>query len=143
MTLKIVGVIATLSAAALSFSASETFARGGQGGGFAAVPFARPGVPAGAPHLGHHHRRGFSFWPGGGFYYGGAPYGDAPAQAVTLPTDINYTYTYKHDVPWDWAHRYPPMVNPSDRPYVPGCSNEPVTVPGRSGEQTVNVIRCY
>ena len=145
MTLKIVGLIASLSAAALMLSAGETFAKGGKGG--AAVPFVKPGVPIGAkPFAHHHHRRGFvgGLWPAGGFYYGGAPYGEPMADAgLPLSTDINYTYTYKQDVPWDWAHRYPPMVTPSDRPYVPGCSNEPVTVPGRGGDQTVNVIRCY
>ena len=56
--------------------------------------------------------------------------------------DFRYTYTY--DVPWDWAHRYPPMVAPSDRPYVSSCPAETVTVPGRGGrEQTVNITRCY
>ena len=141
MTLKTVAVIASLGAAALAVSASETFARGR--GGPAAVPFAHPGVPVGAHPFVHNHRRGFSFWPGGGFYYGGAPYGEPMAAQPALPTDINYTYTYKQDVPWDWAHRFPPAVAPSDRPYVSNCSSEPVTVPGRGGDQTVNVIRCY
>jgi hypothetical protein len=55
---------------------------------------------------------------------------------------MHYTYTY--DVPWDWAHRFPPAVAPSDRPYVSSCPAESVTVTGRGGkEQTVNVIRCY
>lgn len=143
MTLKKIGVVASLGVAALALSAGEAFARGGKGGASAA-PFVRPGVPIGQrPFL--HHRRGFGggFWPGG-VYYDGAPYGE-PLMSSSLPlsTDVNYTYTYKQDVPWDWAHRYPPNVTPSDRPYVPACSNEPVTVPGRSGEQTVNVIRCY
>lgn len=144
MTLKTVAVIASLGAAALAFSPGETFARGGKGGP-TAVPFVRPGVPIGAhPFVHHHHRRGFGFWPGGGFYYGGAPYGEPmAAEASMLPADVNYTYTYKQDVPWDWAHRYPPAVAPADRPYVSSCSSEPVTVPGRSGEHTVNVIRCY
>jgi hypothetical protein len=142
MTLKMVGVVASVSAAALMLSAGETFARGGKGGG--AVPFVKPGVPLGAMH--HHHRRGFpgGFWPGGGFYYGDAPYGEPLAGAgLPMSTDVNYTYTYKQDVPWDWAHRFPPAVAPSNRPYVSTCSNEPVTVPGSSGDQTVNVIRCY
>jgi hypothetical protein len=145
MTLKMVAVIASLSAAALAFSPNETFARGGGGGKGAGAPFVRPGVPIAprAPFL--NHRRGFvgsGFWPGG--YYG-APYSE-PLMDSSLPlsNDINYNYTYKQDVPWDWAHRYPPNVTPSDRPYVPGCSSEPVTVGARGGgEQTVNVIRCY
>ncbi len=57
-------------------------------------------------------------------------------------SDTRYTYTY--DVPWDWVHRFPPNVTPSDRPYVQSCPSESVTVPGRGGtEQTVNVMRCY
>lgn len=148
MTPRVVGVVASLSAAALTFSPSETFAKGGAGrGAVAAAPVMRPGIPiAPRPPFVHHHRRGFvgGLWPAGGFYYGGAPYGEPQADAgLPLSNDINYTYTYKQDVPWDWAHRYPPMVAPSDRPYVPACSSEPVTVPGRSGDQTVNVIRCY
>ncbi|MGC0394370.1 hypothetical protein ABIF91_006756 [Bradyrhizobium sp. USDA 241] len=55
---------------------------------------------------------------------------------------MRYTYTY--DVPWDWTHRYPPNVVPSNRPYVPSCPTEQVTVPGRGGsEHTVNIMRCY
>lgn len=144
MMLRIAGVIASLGAAALMLSADDTFARGGGGRGGPGVAFVKPGVPIGQKPFLAHHRRGFvgGFFPGG--FYDGAPYGE-PLLNSGLPfsTDINYTYTYKQDVPWDWAHRFPPMVAPSDKPYVPGCSSEPVTVPGRSGEQTVNVIRCY
>ena len=147
MTPKMFGVIASLSAAALTLSADESFARGGRGGGAVAAPFVRAGVPlAGRPFAHHQLRRGFAsgFWPAGGFYYGGGPYSEPLVDnSLPLTNDVNYTYTYKQDVPWDWAHRFPPAVNPSDRQYVPSCSNEPVTVPGRSGEQTVNVIRCY
>jgi hypothetical protein len=100
--------------------------------------------PAGAVRHFAHQRRGFNggFWPGGGFYGDGSYYGDAQANAGA-PVSNDVTYTYKYDVPWDWAHRYPAMVTPSDRPYVPACNSEPVTVAGRGGEQTVNVIRCY
>lgn len=146
MTLKMVAVIASLGASVLAFSPSETFAAGGVGR-VTAAPFVRPGVPIAprTPFLRHNHR-GFAggFWPGGGFYYGDAPYREPLADvSAPLSNDVNYTYTYKQDVPWDWAHRYPPIVAPSDRPYVPACSSEPVTVPGRGGDQTVNVIRCY
>lgn len=141
MTLKTVGLVASLGAAFLTLSAEEIFAQG-RGGG-TAVPFVRPGVPIGAKPLVPHHRPGLGLWPAGGYYYG-APYSGLPADAPPLPgNDVNITYTYKQDVPWDWAHRYPPAVAPSDRPYVSHCSSEPVSVPGRSGEQTVNVIRCY
>ena len=59
----------------------------------------------------------------------------------SITGDIRYTYT--QDVPWDWPHRFPPMVAPSDRPYVQSCAAETVTVPGRNGERTVNIMRCY
>jgi hypothetical protein len=26
---------------------------------------------------------------------------------------------------------------------VPGCGSETVTVPGRNGDQTINITRCY
>ena len=92
------------------------------------------------------HRRNnpWVYWPGGGgFFYDGAmnsqPFVDA---GQPLSNDVRYTYTY--DVPWDWTHRFPPNVVPSDRPYVPSCPTESVTVPGRGGgEHTVNIMRCY
>jgi hypothetical protein len=129
---------AALGALALTFAAGETFARpaGAQGPGATA---ARTMPPA---HAFRHHRRSF-VGPIVGGYYGadGAPLLDAP-QVQAGPSDVRYTYTY--DVPWDWAHRYPPNVVPSERPYVPGCGNEIVTVPGHGGrEQTINVTRCY
>ena len=148
MTLKMVAVVAALGAAAVTLAADETSARpaGGGKGVVGAAPFVRTGVPLNAKPFAHHrHGRGFAggVWPGG-LYYGDAPYGGAVVDpAAPLSNDVNYTYTYKQDVPWDWAHRYPPAVVPSDRPYVSSCSNEPVTVPGRSGEHTVNVMRCY
>jgi hypothetical protein len=95
---------------------------------------------------GRFHRRNhpWVYWPGGGgFFYDGAtytpPFGDL---AQPLSNDVRYTYTY--DVPWDWAHRFPPNVAPSDRPYVPSCPTEQVIVPGRGGgEHAVNIMRCY
>jgi len=93
----------------------------------------------------HHHRRFgggvFPYWPG---YddYGSAAYGGTGAEAVPPQSnDVHTTYTY--DVPWDWAHRFPPNVVPSNRPYVSSCPTESVSVPGRGGEQTVNITRCY
>jgi len=144
MTLKTVGLMASLGAALLALSAEETFARGR--GATSAAPFAQPGVPIGAKPFASHPRRGFArgFWPAASGYYYGAPYAEPPVDpSLPLSSDVNVTYTYKQDVPWDWVHRYPPMVTPSERSYVPACSSEPVTVPGRNGEQTVNVIRCY
>ena len=49
-----------------------------------------------------------------------------------------------NDIPWDWAHRYPPMAGPSGQPYVSTCGAETTTVPnGRGGTDQVNVFRCY
>jgi len=98
----------------------------------------------------HHGRNRGAFFPGG-FFWGpyGEPYADiAPPISGPVSSDINYTY--KFDVPWDWAHRYPPSFfesspQPSSPPvaYVPGCARQTVTVPGADGkDQTVNVVRC-
>jgi hypothetical protein len=140
-------LIASLGAMALMFAANETFARSGgvQGAGVAAARAIAH--PIGA-HAFRQHRRHF-VGPGvvGGYYYGPDAYsGTDSAPLVDMPqpasNDVRYTYTY--DVPWDWAHRLPPNVTPSDRPYVPGCGSETVTVPGRNGsEQTINITRCY
>jgi hypothetical protein len=60
------------------------------------------------------------------------------------PPSGDVQYTYKYDVPWDWAHRFPPNVTPSNRPYVPSCTDESVTVPGRDGtDHSINITRCY
>jgi hypothetical protein len=142
MSLKMIGLLASVCVAAITLAANETFA--GPRSGAAAGPWvSRPASAVRPPFA--HHRRGFNggFWPGG---YGGSPYYGEPLADAGQPVsnDANYTYTYKYDVPWDWAHRYPAMVTPTDRPYVPACSSEPVTVSGRGGgEHTVNVIRCY
>ncbi|WP_349628642.1 hypothetical protein [Bradyrhizobium sp. JYMT SZCCT0180] len=104
----------------------------------------RSGPPSSAVHgFGHHRRHNVgTYWPGGGGYYYSPSNGETVVEAPQSTTrDIRYTYTY--DVPWDWAHRYPPNVVPSDRPYVSSCSSEPVTVPGRNGQTTINITRCY
>lgn len=139
-------LLASLSAAALLLSPSDSFARPGgatpHGIATAAPPAARPSI---APGARFHHRNGsFVYWPGGGgFFNDGAAYSEPFADAgQPISNDVRYTYTY--DVPWDWAHRFPPNVVPSDRPYVPSCPTEQVTVPGRGGgEHTVNIMRCY
>ena len=90
-----------------------------------------------------HHRRNGTFWPAvGDFSY--EPSNGEPLVDPTQPVSGDMHYTYTDDVPWDWAHRYPPTVTPSERPYVPSCPTEAVTVRGHDGnEQTVNVMRCY
>ena len=132
-------LVASVSAAAVLFAANETSARSG----------AAPGGVRAGPHspaihgFGHHRRHNVgTYWPGGGGYYYSPSNGETVVEAPQSTTrDIRYTYTY--DVPWDWAHRYPPNVVPSDRPYVSTCSSEPVTVPGRNGQRTINITRCY
>ncbi len=138
-------LIASLGLVALALAANEASARAGSAaparGAFAAMP--RPPVA----HSFRHHRGnrffGGAFWPGDGFYGpvdGGGPIANVPPQSES--TDVNYTY--KNDVPWDWVHRFPPNVTPSDRPYVSSCPAETVTVPGRDGlDHTVNITRCY
>jgi hypothetical protein len=134
--------IATLSVVALTLAANETFAKSGAALRSASTPsISRPSI---AHSLRHHRRTNVgAFWPGAGDFSGGPSYGE-PMANVAQPTsgDIHYTQTY--DIPWDWAHRFPPAVTPSDRPYVSSCPAETVTVPGRYGtEQTVNITRCY
>ena len=133
-------LIASLGAVALMFAANETFARSG-GAQAASTASARPIFHAPGAHAFRQHRRNFIGPAVGGFYYG--PDGAPIVDAVPPPASNDVHYTYTQDVPWDWAHRYPPNVAPSDRPYVPGCGSETVTVPGRNGDQTVNITRCY
>jgi hypothetical protein len=135
-------LIASLGAVALMLAANETLAQS------RAAPAARiaPAHSIARPFAGHpfRHFRGNNlgtFWPGGGFFYD--PSTSQPLVDVTEPPSRDIRYTYTYDVPWDWAHRYPPAVVPSDRPYVTTCPSETVTVPGRNGEQTVTIMRCY
>jgi hypothetical protein len=141
-------LLASASLAALIFSATAAAAASGAAprAAFAAThPNVHPPV-AGAFH--HHQRHGVVggfFWPGYGYGddVSGPSYG-APTVEGAPPTPGDVQYTYKYDVPWDWAHRFPPNVTPSHRPYVPSCTDESVTVPGRDGaEHSVNVTRCY
>ncbi|WP_439399420.1 hypothetical protein ACRQ5Q_18695 [Bradyrhizobium sp. PMVTL-01] len=140
-------LFASLSAAALLLGPSDSFARPAGAApavaGAAVRPTAaRPPIAPGARF--HRRNNAFVYWPGGGgFLYDGATYSPPFLDAGQPPSnDVRYTYTY--DVPWDWAHRLPPNVVPSDRPYVPNCPTEQVTVPGRGGgEHTVNIMRCY
>ena len=150
MTYRMYGaLVASLGAVALMLAASETFARTGAAsrGGFTSTHGISHHRSA-AQSLRHHRRNNFgTFWPEVGDYYDGSYDGSSngePMIDATPPTsgDIHYTNTY--DVPWDWAHRFPPMVAPSERPYVSSCTTESVTVAGRGGkEQTVNVMRCF
>ena len=144
MTYRKLGALAAVGAIAFAFATSETLARSG-GVGVAAAPHAGVGTVRPVPHAsnGFRHRGrnvGGYYWPG----YGDDAYGAYGATGAPItsplagPNEVHYTYT--QDVPWDWAHRFPPNVTPSDRPYVPGCGAEAVDV---GGGKTVNVIRCY
>ena len=144
MTYRMYGaLVASVGVAALLLAANETFARSGSGprGAFASThSMSRPSVS----HLLRHHRRNGvgPFWPAVGGYFDG-PSDGQPLADVAQPVSGNLHYTYSYDVPWDWTHRYP-LTLPSERPYVPSCASEAVTVPGRGGgEHTVNVMRCY
>jgi hypothetical protein len=145
MTHKMYGALAaSLGALALMLAADQTSARPGaaaRGGSASTHSISNRSLAFRTFRHGRRNNVG-GFWPGDGFFYD--PSSGEPVAGATQPTsgDVHYTYTY--DVPWDWAHRYPPAVAPSDRPYVPSCGAETVTVPARDGgERTVNVVRCY
>ena len=128
-------LIVSLSAVALVLVTNETFAASRSArGAFASAH--RPGT-----HFFRHDRRPQAavVWPGDdGSYYG--PIGEE----LTPPTSGGARYTDTNDIPWDWAHRYPPAVVPSTRPYVSTCPSETVTVPdGHGGNGQVNIVRCY
>jgi hypothetical protein len=104
-----------------------------------------------------HHRidridrnRGAFFPTTGGFFW---PSNGVPNVEVAQPTGPisgDFTYTYKNDFPWDWAHRYPPSLFAAPAEPIPppvssrsGCAAQAVTVPGADGkDQTINMIRC-
>ena len=133
-------LIAFVGAIVLVASANEAVARPGAG---ARAGVARPFV---AHHFRHHPGNfGGAFWPGyGDFGYAPSTYGE-PVQGIPpQPTSSDVHYTQTYDVPWDWVHRFPPNVTPSDHPYVSSCPVETVTFHGRDGsDKSVNVMRCY
>jgi hypothetical protein len=106
-------------------------------------PLFRPFAPR-LRHLRAGNNFGGFFWPGYGDTGSGYPSYGAPVEGLpqAMSSDVRYTYTY--DAPWDWVHRLPPNVVPSNKPYVSSCPEETVKVPGRDGaERTVNIMRCY
>jgi hypothetical protein len=141
------GALVAVGAVTLVIVPNEAVARTG-GFGVAGAPRAGVAAVRSAPHafnslhrFRHRGRQvGGYFWPDNGVAYG--VYAPA-AEPMTAPltggsNEVRYTTTY--DVPWDWVHRFPANVIPSDRPYVPGCDAESVEA---GGGKTVNVIRCY
>jgi len=135
-------LIASVAFCPVLLAADETFAGSG------AVAVRGPGVnpPRSISHSAitrsiRHHGRNHRSAVGGYFY--GPINGDA-VQDFSQPASGNTHYTYTYDLPWDWVHKFPPSVVPAERPYVPSCSTETLSVGKRDGsEQTVNVTRCY
>ena len=132
-------LIASLGATVFMLSANETFAgsRAVSHGGFASSHRT-------AAHRFRHHQGPNSafIWPGdydSSYGPGGEPLFDG---TLPLPDDIRSSNA--SGIPWDWAHRYPPAVTPSNRPYVSSCGAETVTVPdSHGGTGQVNIVRCY
>ena len=142
MTYRKLAALVAVGAIAFAFATNETMARPGA---VAAGPHAGIGTVRPLPHPLHgfrHHGRfgnGGFYWPGYGDTYDAyAPTSEPITTPLGGPNDVRYTTI--QDVPWDWAHRFPPNVTPSDRPYVPGCGAETVDV---GGGKTVNIFRCY
>jgi hypothetical protein len=131
-------LIASLGAMALVLVTSETFAASRTArGAFASAH--GPGT-----HFFRHDRRPQAaiVWPGDDGSFSG-PNGETMFDG-TPSASGGGRYTNTNDIPWDWAHRYPPAVVPSGRPYVSSCGAETVTVPdGRGGTGQVNIVRCY
>lgn len=136
-------LVASLSVAALVLAANEASARSGTGsrGGFTSHSISHRSAAQS-----FRHRRGNNlgtFWPAVGDYYDGSSIVE-PMVDATQPTSGDLQYTSTYAVPWDWAHRFPPVAVPSERPYVSSCPTEAVTVTGRGGkEQIVNITRCF
>ncbi len=132
-------LIATLGVFALTPATNEAFA--GSQGKFHAS-FASTSHRPFAHRFHHRHRSQDAFvWPGYDDTFYGPNAQDAPV--VSGPAG-GIQYSNPDIIPWDWAHRFPPMVARTDKPYVTTCPTETVTVPdGRGGQGQVNVTRCY
>ncbi|SHN68114.1 hypothetical protein [Bradyrhizobium erythrophlei] len=129
-------LLASVGAIVLTVTANESFAASRGGGASAHSTSHRS-----AAHRFHHHRSQDGFvWGDDGYFYG--PTADTPLDGAPLTGEVRNSNA--SDIPWDWAHRYPPVVTPSGRPYVSSCGAETVTVPdGRGGTGQVNITRCY
>jgi hypothetical protein len=136
--------IASLTATAIILAANQAFAGSRSAhNGASALTHSTAHASIARP-LRHHRRNNVeTFWPAtDGYFYG--PSNGEPAADVTPPISGEIHQTYTYDVPWDWVHRYPPAVTPSERAYVPECPTQTVTVPGTNGKaHTVNITRCY
>jgi hypothetical protein len=139
------GLIAAAGLTALILAGNQASAAGpGMSRGVSHIA----GRPMFRPTVGRsfrHHRGngivGAYYWPDAGVY---GPSDGVPATEVPAPDSGDVHYTYTQDYPWDAVHRFPPIVAPSDRPYVPDCPAQSVTVPGHGGkDQVVTIVRCY
>src|ERR1700744_1876231 len=100
-------LIASLCAITFTLAANETFAA-------SRAASAHSASHRSAAHMLRHHRtpQGALGWGDDGSFSGAngeATFDGTPKAGVR--------YSNSNDVPWDWAHRYPPAVLPSDRPY--------------------------
>ena len=79
-----------------------------------------------------HRRNEGNFFPAtGGFFWDSEP-GEGVTPPVSGPVSGDINYTYKYDVPWDWAHRYPPgFFGSPPAPLSPRCPIRPAA-PRRS-----------
>jgi hypothetical protein len=107
-------LIASVGAVALVLAASEALADPAitHVGGLAPPHPVSPS-PAGRPT--HRHRGTGVFWPSAGDYYYGPSYDEQPMMDARPPRasdDIRYTCTL--DIPWDYVHRCPQPVAPSE-----------------------------
>ena len=136
----------------LSVALASNQAFGGSGAAHGGVSAsAHSGFHPSVVRLPHRHNgRNFgTFFPVVGDSFLGSSNGE-PNLGVPQPMSGDITYTYKYDVPWDWAHRFPPgfFADPPKPPsppvaYVPGCPAQTVTVLGADGkDQTVTMVRC-
>ena len=102
--------------------------------------------------LHHRNRRNIQPFFNGGFCcetLNGVPNTEVAQPPGSMSGDFHYTF--KNEVPWDWAHSLPPNffgAAPADSPapavsYAPGCRTQTVTAPGTDGkDQTINMVRC-
>src|SRR4029077_4691685 len=119
MTYRFYGaLIASLSVVALTFTATETFARSGTAAGVAAGAGRGVAHHSLAPSLRPQPPGTRGSWPAVGGYYYDPSNGTVPSDLAQQPLSPDARYSYTDNVPWDWAHRYPPLVIPSERAYV-------------------------
>ena len=142
MKFRMLGMLTASLSAMVLLTASQTFAAS-RGTAHAGAHMASHRL---AGHFRHHRDRGSEagvVWPGDGYFNGYGPNGEAMLDgAQPLPGDVRNSNAA--DIPWDWAHRYPPTVVPSTRPYVSSCGAETLTVPDtHGGTGQVSIVRCY